>query len=153
MINSFKFAREMLLQSDKYLGRPKDKISERISGMGGLVMTDGDAWRVHRRFSLRVLRDFGFGKNLSQERIQVRSPHPPHFPQSHVEHFQCEIGHLCNGIEALGLETAIDTNEVLALAMANVICQFVFGERLNEKDDFQVSRESRHPVSIVSPHA
>jgi len=28
----------------------------------GLLFNDGDAWKSHRRFSLKTLKDFGFGK-------------------------------------------------------------------------------------------
>jgi hypothetical protein len=28
----------------------------------GLIFNDGDAWKSHRRFSLKTLKDFGFGK-------------------------------------------------------------------------------------------
>ncbi|TKR59748.1 hypothetical protein L596_029376 [Steinernema carpocapsae] len=35
----------------------------------GLIWTDGPGWQEQRRFSLRVLRDFGFGRNIMQQRI------------------------------------------------------------------------------------
>ena len=37
----------------------------------GVIFIDGPLWRDHRRFTLRVFRDFGLGKNLMQERILV----------------------------------------------------------------------------------
>lgn len=42
-----------------YLGEPR----------GGVILTNGDLWRDHRRFALHVLRDFGLGKDLMQERV------------------------------------------------------------------------------------
>uniref|UniRef100_A0AC34R4L1 Cytochrome P450 n=1 Tax=Panagrolaimus sp. JU765 TaxID=591449 RepID=A0AC34R4L1_9BILA len=39
------------------------------NGYGGVTFSDGPLWREHRRFALRVFRDFGLGKNLMQERI------------------------------------------------------------------------------------
>uniref|UniRef100_A0AC34PX29 Cytochrome P450 n=1 Tax=Panagrolaimus sp. JU765 TaxID=591449 RepID=A0AC34PX29_9BILA len=38
-------------------------------GYCGVAFTDGPLWRDQRRFALRVLRDFGLGKNLMQERV------------------------------------------------------------------------------------
>ena len=38
-------------------------------GYNGVILTDGHLWREHRRFALHVLRDFGLGKNLMQERV------------------------------------------------------------------------------------
>ncbi|KAI6239891.1 Cytochrome P450 33C9 [Aphelenchoides fujianensis] len=35
----------------------------------GVIFTEGDMWREQRRFALQVLRDFGLGKNLMQERV------------------------------------------------------------------------------------
>lgn len=35
----------------------------------GVVNTEGNIWEVHRRFSLRQLRDFGFGKNTMESLI------------------------------------------------------------------------------------
>ena len=39
------------------------------SGVNGVILTDGELWRDHRRFILHIFRDFGLGKNLMQERI------------------------------------------------------------------------------------
>lgn len=35
----------------------------------GLINSEGNLWEVHRRFSLRQLRDFGFGKNTMETLI------------------------------------------------------------------------------------
>lgn len=41
----------------------------------GMFNSEGERWEVHRRFLLRQLRDFGFGKssmeNLIQEEVDV----------------------------------------------------------------------------------
>ena len=38
-------------------------------GIHGIIEIDGDKWQEQRRFILQVLRDFGFGKNLMQEKV------------------------------------------------------------------------------------
>uniref|UniRef100_A0A1I7Z7N1 CYtochrome P450 family n=1 Tax=Steinernema glaseri TaxID=37863 RepID=A0A1I7Z7N1_9BILA len=50
-------------------GRQKAWIVTAYRGHKGLVWTDGPEWQEQRRFSLRVLKDFGFGRNLMQQRI------------------------------------------------------------------------------------
>uniref|UniRef100_A0A914IAA4 Uncharacterized protein n=1 Tax=Globodera rostochiensis TaxID=31243 RepID=A0A914IAA4_GLORO len=37
----------------------------------GVISSSGDRWREQRRFALHVLRDFGLGKNLMQDRIML----------------------------------------------------------------------------------
>uniref|UniRef100_A0A1I7TNA2 CYtochrome P450 family n=1 Tax=Caenorhabditis tropicalis TaxID=1561998 RepID=A0A1I7TNA2_9PELO len=38
----------------------------------GVLISDGDNWRLQRRTSLKILRDFGLGRNLMEEQV-VRS--------------------------------------------------------------------------------
>ena len=41
----------------------------------GLVFTDGEPWREHRRFTLSCLRDFGMGKQPIEMKIQEEAQH------------------------------------------------------------------------------
>lgn len=66
VINDFKLIHEAL-KRDEFLGRP-DFQSWTLRNGGfknrGLLFTDGtNNWREQRRFALRTLRDFGFGKH------------------------------------------------------------------------------------------
>lgn len=36
----------------------------------GIIMTEGQLWSEHRRFVLRHLRDFGFGKSSMEQLIK-----------------------------------------------------------------------------------
>uniref|UniRef100_A0AC35ET93 Cytochrome P450 n=1 Tax=Panagrolaimus sp. PS1159 TaxID=55785 RepID=A0AC35ET93_9BILA len=56
---------------ETYAGRPIHMLVNDMTrhGRNGLIFTDGPVWREHRRFALHVLRDFGMGKNLMQERV------------------------------------------------------------------------------------
>ncbi|XP_021957281.1 methyl farnesoate epoxidase [Folsomia candida] len=54
-----------LMKRDEWNGRPHDHMAK-IKGDGavlGIIMTDGDLWKETRRFSLRHLRDFGYGRS------------------------------------------------------------------------------------------
>lgn len=65
VINDYKLVQEAL-KRDEFLGRP-DFESWILRNDGfknrGVLFTDGVSnWREQRRFTLRTLRDFGFGK-------------------------------------------------------------------------------------------
>ncbi|KAI1710512.1 cytochrome p450 domain-containing protein [Ditylenchus destructor] len=67
-----KIIETFLKDGDTYAGRFNFVEFDKIINMrsaGGVIFTEGDLWRDQRRFALRVLRDFGLGKNLMQERI------------------------------------------------------------------------------------
>uniref|UniRef100_A0AC34FJU2 Cytochrome P450 n=1 Tax=Panagrolaimus sp. ES5 TaxID=591445 RepID=A0AC34FJU2_9BILA len=49
---------------ETFAGRSKDIPHDR-----GIVMADGPLWKDQRRFALHVLRNFGLGRNLMQERV------------------------------------------------------------------------------------
>lgn len=63
VVNSAKTLKEFL-SSDDLIGRPDGEFyrsrtwGERL----GVLLTDSDLWKEQRRFSLRHLRDFGFGR-------------------------------------------------------------------------------------------
>uniref|UniRef100_A0AC34QDZ0 Cytochrome P450 n=1 Tax=Panagrolaimus sp. JU765 TaxID=591449 RepID=A0AC34QDZ0_9BILA len=71
MVNDLKTTYEKFLKDgEAYTGRFFTKGFEFARrGYGGVIFTDGPLWRDQRRFALRVLRDFGLGKNLMQERV------------------------------------------------------------------------------------
>lgn len=56
-------------EGDAFNGRAQETeyITLIKGGVFGVISVEGDIWRDQRRFSLRVLRDFGLGKNVLQE--------------------------------------------------------------------------------------
>uniref|UniRef100_A0A1I8AYA8 Cytochrome P450 n=1 Tax=Meloidogyne hapla TaxID=6305 RepID=A0A1I8AYA8_MELHA len=56
---------------EAFAGRHAIEAYEKIirGGIYGVLQTEGEVWREHRRFVLHVFRDFGVGKNIMQERI------------------------------------------------------------------------------------
>lgn len=56
---------------DAYAGRYIFKNFDQVmkGNSLGIISTEGDLWREQRRFALHVLRDFGLGKNLMQEKV------------------------------------------------------------------------------------
>lgn len=54
------------------VARPRTYLQDQIFyGNHGLVFSDGPLWKEQRRFALHVLRDFGFGRNVMEEKINV----------------------------------------------------------------------------------
>ncbi|UMM30613.1 hypothetical protein L5515_012416 [Caenorhabditis briggsae] len=53
-----------------FVGRPDFPISIEIrKGSYGIIESHGDRWVQQRRFALHILRDFGLGKNLMEEKV------------------------------------------------------------------------------------
>ena len=55
----------MLKTGDDLAGRPE----LRMFGRKGILQSERERWQEHRRFAMKVFRDFGMGKNVMQERI------------------------------------------------------------------------------------
>lgn len=70
MVSEPKMAKEMLLNDNNYVARPFFPYLNIYEGEQlGIVNSVGETWEVHRRFLLRQLRDFGFGKAAMENLI------------------------------------------------------------------------------------
>uniref|UniRef100_A0A1I8GVW3 Cytochrome P450 n=1 Tax=Macrostomum lignano TaxID=282301 RepID=A0A1I8GVW3_9PLAT len=111
ILNNFEaFDEAMVKQGQRFIGRPV-----RVLQKPTLAAT-GELWREYRRFSLKTLRDFGFGRQGGEE-IILR-----------------EAGELCEAIDSTPAGQALSTTDLLSPAVSNVICQLVFGARTATED-------------------
>uniref|UniRef100_A0AC34FUG8 Cytochrome P450 n=1 Tax=Panagrolaimus sp. ES5 TaxID=591445 RepID=A0AC34FUG8_9BILA len=112
-------------------------------GNGGVIHVEGDLWSEHRRFSLKVLRDFGVGKNLMQEKILDTI-------SSFLEKVEAESK----------LTGKVDMIKLIDISIGSVINDLIFGSKfIDDEDttDFYILKEvvkrhlqlSRHPMVMV----
>lgn len=66
MIESFQ--KDAEAYSGRFIFHEFDKIIK--GGTYGLIFTDGELWREQRRFVIQILREFGIGKNIMQEKVK-----------------------------------------------------------------------------------
>lgn len=116
VLHGYEVVKEALLnQGDDFLGRGPLPIIEDSNKGYGLIFSNGERWKLLRRFSLMTLRNFGMGKRSLEERVQ--------------EEARCLVEEL-KKTEA----QPFDPTFILACAPCNVICSILFNERFQYKD-------------------
>uniref|UniRef100_A0A914VPX5 Cytochrome P450 n=1 Tax=Plectus sambesii TaxID=2011161 RepID=A0A914VPX5_9BILA len=102
---------------ETYTGRLHIDFAKQLfrGGNYGIIDTDGPLWKEQRRFSLHVLRDFGVGRNLMEERVME------------------EVREMCSKISAdlgpQGKAPAVDFASYLDVCIGSIINTILFGYR------------------------
>ena len=77
VIQDFNLAKDLFAR-EEFCGRPSNYHDKYIRGKNGhslgIVTATGSFWQEQRRFTLKHLKDLGFGKK-SEESVQVSVPH------------------------------------------------------------------------------
>ncbi|XP_059057728.1 probable cytochrome P450 305a1 [Achroia grisella] len=99
----------------EFEGRP-DNFFLRLRCLGkraGITFTDGPVWREHRQFTVKHLRNVGFGKTLMEKEIQ---------------------NEMCNVLRYIekNNDKPIHPKNLLATAVMNVLWKYVAGETIKE---------------------
>ncbi|KAI6242362.1 Cytochrome P450-33C9 [Aphelenchoides fujianensis] len=122
---------------EAYVGRGVESDFQHAirGGPYGIILGEGDSWREQRRFALHVLRDFGLGKNLMQEKILE------------------EVETLCDRVSKQALGGAdVDIADLIDISVGSIINCVMFSyrydteERLAEFHDLR--SRARHFMAI-----
>jgi cytochrome P450 family 33 len=73
-VNDYETAIKLFINDgDSYADRPRNDYFHKLisGGTYGIGQTSGSIWQEQRRVSLKILRDFGLGKNQVQERVSL----------------------------------------------------------------------------------
>ncbi|OQV23040.1 Cytochrome P450 2U1 [Hypsibius exemplaris] len=81
----------------------------------GLVFSQGELWKVHRRFALSTLRDLGMGKNWMEDAIVY------------------EVEEICRFLKQTN-QKPTNPKVQLTNSISNVICALIFGRRFSLTD-------------------
>ncbi|XP_015266096.1 PREDICTED: cytochrome P450 2F5-like [Gekko japonicus] len=102
-------------QADDFSDRGEFPVFYRFTQGNGIAFSNGDKWKVLRRFALQTLKNFGMGRSSVEERIQEEA-------QCLVREFRKTGGAPFNPIN------------LVCRAVSNVICSVVFGNRFDYED-------------------
>ncbi|XP_055619053.1 probable cytochrome P450 304a1 [Toxorhynchites rutilus septentrionalis] len=130
VVNDLWIAKEVLNRtefdgrSDLFLARLRDRNFERR----GIFFTLGPHWKEQRRFVLRHLRDFGFGRRF--EELEAETQHEV-TDLLEVIKYGAKFEHEQEFVTGDGFVRCPD---VFYGCLANIYCQVVCGERFQRKD-------------------
>ncbi|XP_072453874.1 cytochrome P450 2K1-like isoform X2 [Notamacropus eugenii] len=109
----------LLNHSEEFGNRPETPIFKKIGDGHGVIFSNGEKWKIMRRFALHNLRDFGMGKKLIELKIQDEL----HYL---IMYFGSHKG------------KPFDTSLIFKHASSNIICSILFGNRYEYDDsEFQ----------------
>uniref|UniRef100_A0A1I8I239 Cytochrome n=2 Tax=Macrostomum lignano TaxID=282301 RepID=A0A1I8I239_9PLAT len=113
ILNSYAVIKEALTSpewAEVFSGRINSPFILSMTHGKGIVSAEGELWREHRRFALKVLRDFGFARSGTEEAIHA------------------ELAELQQTLDA-------EPAELVPRAIANVISVLLFNYRAGTQDE------------------
>ncbi|XP_075114987.1 cytochrome P450 2C55-like [Leptodactylus fuscus] len=121
VLHGYETVKEALVdRADVFSNRARFPGAELVFKDYGILLSNGERWKQLRRFSLTTLRNFGMGKRSVEERIQEESCCLRDELKKHTGSF-------------------FDPTYLVSLAVSNVICLIVFGQRFKYDDEIFLS--------------
>uniref|UniRef100_A0A7E4UME8 Cytochrome P450 n=1 Tax=Panagrellus redivivus TaxID=6233 RepID=A0A7E4UME8_PANRE len=109
--------RYFVKHADQFSHRWRNFITDAmLDGFNGVVQIDGDKWREQRRFSLHVLRDFGVGRALMEDKIMH------------------QVNILIKHLESISQNGPMTMTEPIAVCVGNIINDMLFGTTFEHTD-------------------
>ncbi|KAM3930498.1 cytochrome P450 2K4-like [Leptodactylus fuscus] len=105
----------LLNHGDDFVDRPKARVFSKTIKNHGIILANGDNWKVMRRFTLSTLRDYGMGKKTIENKIIEEA-------ESLVQKFRSYEGKPFNNL-----------NNVNS-AVANIIVAILLNRRFDYED-------------------
>ncbi|KAL8173127.1 UNVERIFIED_CONTAM: hypothetical protein K2H54_040389 [Gekko kuhli] len=116
VLSGYKTVKEALVnQADAFADRPIVPVFEDFQHGHGIILSNGENWKVMRRFAITTLRDYGMGKKTIEDKI--------------VEECQCLIQKF-ESFEGKPFETTT----IMNAAVANIIVSILLGKRYEYED-------------------
>ncbi|KAL8173134.1 UNVERIFIED_CONTAM: hypothetical protein K2H54_040512, partial [Gekko kuhli] len=116
VLSGYKTVKEALVnQADAFAGRPRIPLFEDFQNGHGIAFSNGENWKVMRRFAITTLRDYGMGKKTIEDKI--------------VE--ECRF--LIQKFESFEGKP-FETTTIMSAAVANIIVSILLGKRYEYED-------------------
>ncbi|KAB1274034.1 Cytochrome P450 2F3 [Camelus dromedarius] len=117
VLSGYQAVKEALVdQEEEFSGRGDCPAFLNFTKGNGIAFSNGDRWKVLRRFSVQILLNFGMGKRSIEERILEES----NFLLAELRKTEGE---------------PFDPTFVLSRSVSNIICSVIFGSRFDYKDE------------------
>ncbi|KAK0426804.1 hypothetical protein QR680_009909 [Steinernema hermaphroditum] len=118
----YKMAMEMFVRNaEVHAGRMQVWLFTQHRDNKGIIFSEGPEWQEQRRFSLHVLRNFGVGRNLMQERI--------------LEEVKYRFDYLESEIRSAGGRKTMNLAPLFDLLVGSIINSILAGYRYDERHE------------------
>lgn len=143
LVTGYNLVKEALIR-DEFIGRP-DIYATRYRSLGdllGIVFTDGNHWKEQRRFSLRQLRDYGFGRRFASTEELFEGE-----VKALIEYLNANPNPIDNDIHCKKGRVLIP--DLFYGPLSNAILHMLVGKRFEDKEMRELARSTLRFVRNV----